>query len=264
MCSRRQLWVASQPAAAKASLTDAVRAVRSLGWHVHPVREYKHQTQLHICLVPNQLSGDSEMHLELKLWWERGVQGLRSNRINLCCQDCLCYWWSLEGLLFQSENHAIMVKNTVALEETERKSLKGRVVHHLLGACISSKEQLPGWNVLAVLLKPIYNNHSILQLTQYPSQFCFQTLLMWLLCDLLCVHHLKVAFFFHSVPKGSAFHEKCWKLASQFYPGGWKLGPTDWVAFDYTRDGRWDLVVLSFLSSVANRSEILERGCWEN
>lgn len=55
---------------------------------------------------------------------------------------------------------------------------------------------------------------------------------MWLLGDLLCVHRFKVVFFFHSFPKGSAFHEKCWKLTSQFLILGHEnLDLTDGVAF---------------------------------
>jgi len=54
---------------------------------------------------------------------------------------------------------------------------------------------------------------------------------MWLLGDLLCVHHFKVAFF-HSLPKGSDFREKCWKLTSRFLilvDGNLDL--TEWVPF---------------------------------
>lgn len=88
----------------------------------------------------------------------------------------------------------------------------------MLCACVSSMKWLTAWSDLALLLMSIYNNHSIPYLTRYPSLFCFQTSLMWLLCDLLCVHHFKVAsFLFYSVPKGSVSHEKHLKFVHLFF-----------------------------------------------
>lgn len=61
---------------------------------------------------------------------------------------------------------------------------------------------------------------------------------MWLLCDLLCVHHFKVAsFLFYSVPKGSVSHEKHLKFVHLFFVlVGGNVDPTERAAFSHTNN----------------------------